>query len=196
MNVGLYMQPGVITLLPDAALSVVRDTMDSHGFGLLLVADAEGALKGFVTRAGLKDVKDWEAAVESVAHPVRFSVTPEDTLEKAALILLSNRLVLLPVVKDGVLVGVLTQAEVLRGFSHALGIGQAAVRFSVPTRNGPLDLYPVMDVLRKHGATLISLVRSPGHEEGSHMILRVQNVEDKETLRAELEMALRGTDVT
>ena len=161
---------------------------------MLLVADTDGALKGFVTRSGLKDVKNWEATVESVAHPVRFAVAPEDTLEKAALILLSNRLVLLPVVKDGILVGVLTQAEILRGFSHALGIGQAAVRFTVPMGDRPLDLYPVMDVLRKHGATLISLVRSPGDEEASHVILRVQDVEDKESLRAELEMTLRGTD--
>ena len=89
--------------------------MEEHGFGLLLVASETGQLEGFVTRGSLKDVPDWEAPVSRASHRARFAVGVADTLEKAALIMLKNRLVILPVTEDGQLLGVITQSEVLRG---------------------------------------------------------------------------------
>jgi acetoin utilization protein AcuB len=191
MNVDQYMQPGVTTVSPDSPLSAVRDTMDAHGFGLLLIATPEGTLTGFITRAGLKDVTDWDVAVEKHSHPVKFSVTPGDTLEKAALIMLANRLVVLPVVQEEQLIGVITQAELLKGMTLGLGIGLAATRFTAKVRNDSDDVYRVLDVLKAHGARLISLVQGNGNESHSEIILRVQGVEDKAKLRDDLEVALR-----
>jgi signal-transduction protein with cAMP-binding, CBS, and nucleotidyltransferase domain len=165
--------------------------MDAHGFGLLLIATPEGKLTGFITRAGLKDVKDWDVAVEKHSHPVKFSVAPGDTLEKAALIMLANRLVVLPVVQEEQLIGVITQAELLKGMTLGLGIGLAATRFTAKVRNDSDDVYRVLDVLKAHGARLISLVQGNGNESHSEIILRVQGVEDKAKLRDDLEVALR-----
>ncbi len=194
MNVAQYMQSSVVTLPPEASLAAVRETMDGHGYGLLLIVDADRALRGFVTRASLKEVKDWEAPVETLTHPARFSVAPEDTLEKAALILLSNRLVLLPVVKDDRLEGVITQAELLRGFVHALGVGQQATRFTVTVRRTDPDIYPMIDVLRDHGVSLLSVVLDDGNGAHADIVFRVQGVQDKEQLRADLEAVLRDAD--
>jgi len=193
MNVDQYMQPGVTTLPPDAPLSAVRDTMDEHGFGLLLIATAEGELTGFITRAGLKDVKDWDVAVEKLSHPVKFFVSPADTLEKAALIMLANRLVVLPVVHEERLIGVITQAELLRGLTLSLGIGLEATRFTAKVRNDSTDVYRVLDVLEKHGAKLLSLVQGKVNDTRSEIILRIQDVEDKDKLRSDLETALHDT---
>ena len=195
MNVDQYMQPGVTTLPPDSPLSAVRDTMDAHGFGLLLIATSEGVLSGFITRAGLKDVKDWDVAVEKFSHPVKFSVAPGDTLEKAALIMLANRLVVLPVVQEERLIGVITQAELLKGLTLGLGIGREATRFTAKVRNGSDDVYHVLAVLKTHGAQLISLVQGQASETHSEIILRVQGVEDKAKLCADLEVALRDPHV-
>lgn len=192
MNVDQYIQPGVTTLPPDSPLSAVRDTMDAHGFGLLLIATSEGTLTGFITRAGLKDVKDWDVAVEKHAHPVKFSVSPGDTLEKAALIMLANRLVVLPVVQEERLIGVITQADLLKGLTVGLGIGLAATRFTAKVRNDSVDVYRVLNVLKSHGAKLISLVQGKGNESSSEIILRVQGVEDKAKLCEDLEVALRN----
>ena len=194
MNVGQYMQPGVTTLPPDAPLSAVRDTMDEHGFGLLLLADDAGMLSGFITRAGLKDVKDWDVSVEKLSHPVRFSVVPQDTLEKAALIMLANRLVVLPVVEEGRLLGVLTQSEVLRGLTSGLGVGQEATRFTAKVRTDSVDIYRILDVLEAHGAKLLSLTQGGSDDTYTEIILRVQGVEDKESLRSELESILRASE--
>jgi acetoin utilization protein AcuB len=198
MNVDRYMHQGAITARPTATLSTVRKVMEEHGFGLLLVASEDGILKGFVTRASLKGVTDWEDPVERIAHPAKFAVSPDDTLEKAALILLENRLVLLPVTSDdGRLVGVLTQAEVLRGLAEGLGIGLEGTRLTVKLREDSDDLYRVFEALREQGVHLISLALAGESNNGDRReaILRVQGVNDREKLREELERCLRETDV-
>jgi CBS domain-containing protein len=58
MNVGRHMQAGTVTVAPDAPLCQARDLMEEHGFGLLLVAATSGTLEGFITRAGLREIKD------------------------------------------------------------------------------------------------------------------------------------------
>jgi len=194
MNVDQYMQSGVTTLPPDAPLSVVRDTMDAHGFGLLLIATSEGELTGFITRAGLKDIKDWDVAVEKLSHPVKFSVSPDDTLEKAALIMLSNRLVVLPVVHEERLIGVITQVELLKGLTLGLGIGLEATRFTAQVRNDSDDVYQILDILKSHDAKLVSLVQGTSNDTHSEIILRIQGVEDKDKLLVDLEAALRESE--
>ena len=192
MNVRRHMQPSAVTVAPDDPISRARDLMQEHGFGLLLVVSAEGELAGFVTRAGLKEIADWDAPVERHSHPARFAVTPEDTLEKAALILLSNRLVLLPVVEDGVLVGVITQGELLKGLTRGLGIGLKATRLTVNVRNESEDLYEVLALLRSHGARILSLVQGETRNGTCDIVLRIQGVEQKDKLRDELEAALKS----
>ena len=192
MNVSRYMQRDAVTALPTATVSTVRTVMDEHGFGLLLVAEEGGKLVGFVTRASLKSVSDEETPMSTVAHAAKFAVSPDDTLEKAALILLENRLVLVPVVDgEGVLVGVLTQTEVLRGLTQGLGVGCEATRLRVRALGADDGIYDVLQVLRDHGAKLISLAGSDAAGcDKSETIIRFQGVEDREALRAEIERRL------
>jgi len=192
MNVAQYMQRGAVTVAPDAPISEARDLMEEHGFGLLLVVSQEGGLTGFVTRAGLKGIADWEAPVGRFSHPARFAVSPEDTLEKAALILLANRLVVLPVVEGEKLVGVITQGELLRGLTRGLGIGLEATRLTVKVRNDSDDLYDVFGILREHGAKIVSLARAGTNGETCEIVLRIQGIGEKERLRAELEAKLQN----
>jgi len=190
MNVERYMEQRTVTVLPDAPLSEVKAVMDENRFSIILVVESDGKLIGFVTRASLKGGDD-ELPVERVAHPVRFAVAPSDTLEKAALIMLENRLVVLPVTVDDRLVGVITQGEILRGLASGLGIGLQGTRLTVRTRADSDDLYHVLEVLRKHDVRLVSLAQGGGDGAHRNVILRVQGIEDRERLRADLEACLR-----
>jgi len=186
MNVSRYMQRDAVTALPTAKASSVRECMDAHGFGLLLVAEENGTLVGFVTRASLKSIADDEP-MSRIAHKARFAVGPDDTLEKAALILLENRLVLLPVTEeDGKLIGVLTQTEVLRGLAEGLGVGKEATRLCVKTSGDKEELRAVIGAVWEHDARLVSLTRG----ENGEAILRIQDVQDREALREEIEKRL------
>lgn len=190
MNVGRYMHPDPVTVLADAPLSQAKQVMEENGFGLLLITTAEGALKGFITKGALKEVTDWEVPVEKVCFEARFAVSPNDTLEKAALILLGNQLVLLPVVNDGRLVGVITQSEILRALARALGIGLEGTRLTVKVRHDTDDLYRVFEILQKNNVHIVSMIQGEKDEAYCQIILRTQGIADKEGLRTELEAAL------
>ena len=190
MNVGRHMQRDAVTALPSATVGTVRRVMEEHGFGLLLIASEDGSLRGFVTRASLRGVADGEVAVETVSHPVRFAVQPTDTLEKAALIMLDNRLVLLPVVEADRLVGVITQSEVLRGLADGLGIGLVGTRMEIKLRKDSDDLFRAFDVLREHGVHVVSMASRRENETHRDVILRLQGIADREALRLALEARL------
>ncbi|HCP32020.1 TPA: hypothetical protein DIT45_02050 [Candidatus Acetothermia bacterium] len=194
MNVGRYMHPDPVTVLADAPLSRAKQVMEENGFGLLLITTAEGALKGFITKGALKEVTDWEVPVEKVCFEARFAVSPNDTLEKAALILLGNQLVLLPVVNDGRLVGVITQSEILRALARALGIGLEGTRLTVKVRHDTDDLYKVFEILQKNDVHIVSMIQGERDEAYCQIILRTQGIADKEGLRTELEAALRNEE--
>lgn len=190
MNVERHMQRDAVTALPSTAVGTIRRVMDEHGFGLLLVSGEDGRLRGFVTRASLRGAAD-DAEVGTILHSARFVVSPTDTLEKAALIMLENRLALVPVVDAERLVGVLTQSEVLRGLAEGLGIGQSGTRMEMKLRAGSDDLYRALDVLREHNVHIVSLTTSGQSEEHRDVVLRLQGIADREALRQALETRLR-----
>lgn len=191
MIVGYYMHSDPVTVLADAPLAEAKRVMEENGFGILLIVAADRTLRGFITKGSLKEVSDWDIPAEKACFEARFAVSPTDTVEKAALILLENRLVLLPVVEEGRLVGVITQGEILRALARALGIGLEGTRLTVKVYPNSDDLHRVLEVLHENHVQLISMVQGSGDEAHREVILRVQGVTDKEGLRAELEAALR-----
>jgi len=192
MKVSAYMHRDPVTLVAEAPLSEVKRVMEENGFGLLLIVDGEGGLKGFITKGALKGVTNWEEPAEKLVCEARFAVSPDDTLEKAALILIKNRLALVPVVDGQRLIGVISQGEILAALTRALGIGLEATRLTVRVRKDTDDLYRALAVLREHGAHLLSVAQDGQTETHRNMILRVQGVADREKLRQDLEAALTG----
>ncbi|MEA3238623.1 MAG: CBS domain-containing protein [Candidatus Bipolaricaulota bacterium] len=193
MKVGFYMRSDPVTVLVSAPISEAKRVMDEKGFSLLLVVDDEGALKGFITKGALKGVTDWETPLEKACFEARFAVSPEDTLEKAALILIDNQLVLLPVVSDGKLLGVISQSEVLRALTSALGIGLEGTRISLklpPDSEGKI-VYRILETLDEQDVELVSLARGGKTDRYQELIVRAQGISDKAVLSEKLEAILR-----
>ena len=181
-----------VTVKTDASLAETKRVMEENGFGLLLVVSDDEKLRGFITRGSLNGVTDWEIPVEKVCFEARFAVSPADTVEKAALILLENRLVLLPVVEEERLVGVITQSEILRALADGLGIGLEGTRLTVRVGSDDGDLHRILAVLKENNVHLVSMAQRPRDQAQRDVILRVQGIADKEALRSELEEALTG----
>jgi len=193
MKVSRYMRSDQVTVPASAPISEAKRVMDEKGFSLLLVVDEEGALKGFITKGALKGVTDWETPLEKACFEARFAVSPEDTLEKAALILIDNQLVLLPVVDSGKLVGVISQSEVLHALASALGIGLEGTRITVklPNASDGKTIYKILDTLDEEGVELVSLARGGKTDQYQELIVRAQGIGDKEVLTKKLEEVLR-----
>jgi len=181
-----------VTVKVDAPLAEAKRVIEENAFGLLLVVSDDGKLRGFITRSSLKEVTGWEVPVGKVCFEARFGVSPTDTVEKAALILLENRLVLLPVVEEERLIGVITQSEILRALADGLGIGLEGTRLTVSVGSDDGGLHRILAVLHKNGVHLVSMAQCPKDRAQREVILRVQGIADKEALRSELEEALRS----
>jgi CBS domain-containing protein len=118
------MTPRPVSVLPDTALSNVWQTMNERRFRHMPVADAAGRLLGLVTQRDLLttaqlseqpvDFSD-QRPVSELMHRKLDTVRPECCAAEAARHMLRSKRSCLPVVDaDGVLVGILTEADYLR----------------------------------------------------------------------------------
>ncbi len=193
MIVGHHMHSDPVTVPVTAPISEAKRIMDEKGFSLLLVVDEGQTLKGFITKGALKSITDWDAPLEKACFDARFAVAPQDTVEKAALILIDNQLVLLPVVADGKLVGVISQSEILRALALALGIGLEGTRVTlkIPQDLDDKAVYKILSTLDEQDVRLVSLARGEKTERYEEIIVRTQGIKDKEALSSKLEAILR-----
>jgi acetoin utilization protein AcuB len=69
-----------------------------------------------------------------------FTVTEDVTVEEAARIMIDNKIGCLPVMRDGALVGIITDIDLLGALSNLMGWRQAGVRITVqvPDEKGQL----------------------------------------------------------
>lgn len=156
------------------------------GVAVLFVIDGEGRLVGFLTRKALAAAQDGSLPAGKLASPPTVTMRPDDPLERAV-VLLSERYLLLPVVDEGGrLVGVLTGVGLLRGIAHMAGLGEEGIRIRI-LPSSPEEAYRALAVLGARGLPLVAVLRG---KEGE-LIIHVQGVTDPQGLLADLQGTLR-----
>lgn len=156
------------------------------GVAVLFVVDGDGRLTGFLTRKALASAPDATLPAGKLASPPTVTMSPDDPLERAV-VLLSERYLLLPVV-DGEkrLVGVLTTVGLLRGVAHMAGLGEEGMRIRIQP-SSPTDAYRALAVLGEKGFPLVAVLRGNKGE----LIIHVQGIENPQALLDELKGTLR-----
>lgn len=103
----------------------VAELMEHEGIRHLLVCDGNGRLQGIISD---RDVKSKRAknATGLMSHPP-IAVTLDTPIGQAITSMLSNRISALPVVNDGIPVGILTATDIMMSFQCVL---QLLVRVS------------------------------------------------------------------
>lgn len=122
MLVGNRMTSEPITVEPEDLLSRATHKMQAGGFRRLPVVSG-GKLVGVVTD---RDVRGYRGHLEQTTVNAAMSegplvVAPQTTLEEAAAIMLEQRIGGLPVVQDGLLVGVISISDIVRAFLDVMG---------------------------------------------------------------------------
>lgn len=110
-----------ITIEQHDRLSTAKAIMTAGNFRRLPVVD-EGRLVGIVTE---RDLHKYSGFLEStkVTAAMRTSlvtVTPYDSVEEAALLMLKHKIGGLPVVDEGQLVGIVTTTDLLKTFLNVV----------------------------------------------------------------------------
>jgi acetoin utilization protein AcuB len=201
-----WMTTDPITVGPDTSVMKASQIMKENNVRRLPVVDEAGKLAGIVSDRDLKEASPSKATtldvhelyyllselkVKDIMSKRVVTIGPEDTVEKAAVIMLEHKITGLPVMKDSQVVGMLSQGDVFRVLTSITGIYRGGTLFSFLLDDRPGSIKEVADVVRKHGGRMVSILTSYDMvEEGKRRVaIRIADMpQDKvEDLRQELE---------
>ncbi len=144
MLVGRRMTKDPKTVGPDEPLTKAAEIMQASRINHLPVVDGEGKLVGILSDTDLRNASlaGWglsgEGAkagriplVREVMKTEVWSITPEDFVEDALLIIKTKRFGALPVLSGDRLVGIITKIDLINAFIDVLDIDGVGVRVEV-----------------------------------------------------------------
>lgn len=206
MLVKAWMSVDVITVTEDTSVMKASQVLKENDVRHLPVM-SEDKLVGVVSDRDLKEASPSKATtldvhelyyllselkVKDIMSKRLVTIRDNDTIEKAAVLMLENRIAALPVLDDeDALVGMLSEGDVFRVLTAITGVYRAKALFAFNLEDRPGSIKEVADVIRKHGGRMLSILTSYDNaEEGSrHLFLRIADmVESKlDALTEELE---------
>ena len=200
-----WMTREMITIQDDTSMMKALYIMNQNRFRRLPIMHGD-KLVGIVTDRDLKEASPSKATTLDVhelyyllaelevkeimtRNPV--SVLENDTVERAAQMMLEHTISGLPVVDaSDKLVGIITQSDVFRAFMHITGVLQGGVQFALRLEDRPGILKEVADTLRARGGRMVSLLTTyPSPDQNLRDVyIRVKDLspEAVEAARAEL----------
>lgn len=123
-----HMSTDLVVLTPDDTLRRAKEMVREHGLRRFPVVEGE-KLVGIVTDRDIRQADISSAVVQErryveyildriqvrgIMTPNPVTVTPDTPLEKAARLILQHKIGGLPVVKEGKLVGIITETDLIR----------------------------------------------------------------------------------
>jgi acetoin utilization protein AcuB len=199
-----WMSSKVITVDHDASLMKASKLMKQNGIQHLPVLKKE-RLIGIISDRDLKEAQPSKATaldiyelyylldelkVSSVMSPNLFTITSEESVEKAAATMLKHTISALPVVNpQGDLEGIIAKGDVFRAFVSISGIHQAELQIGFQLKDEPGSIGEVTSVIRAHGGRIVSILteydRAP---EGFRFVyIRARELGNEQALFEELE---------
>ncbi len=202
MNVKNRMSPNPITATPQTNYNQALRIMQQNDIKHLPIVDQHNKLTGIVTYNDMLraepspvttlSVFEIASLLEKVTmkqimiHPV-MAVEETCSISNAAKFMLDNDIGCLPVVKDGELVGIITDTDIFKTFVEITGGGQAGTRLEakVPDQKG--QLAALTQALANAGAYIVSVAISYD-DSGSYSYVDLkERGGDEEKIRQELD---------
>jgi acetoin utilization protein AcuB len=115
------------------------------------------------------------------------TIEPEKTIERAAKMMSEDKIGCLPVVEEGVVVGIITEIDLLHAFQSMLGLPAEGIRVTVRMPNRVGEFAKLTAVLSENqlGVMGIGSFPSPRREGFYDVVLKIPEV-DAETVRVAL----------
>lgn len=196
MFVGKRMTPNPKTVSPDAPLSAAARILREHRFHHLPVVEGE-TLVGILSDTDLRNASLAASPVEGEGgppgdRPVReamrtevWSVTPEDSVEDALLILTREKFGALPVLSGDRLVGIITRADLLNAFVDLLDVNEVCFCVDVTFPRNMARFEELIDTFAQIGVEVRSVLIAPQGEIGAlNAHLRVATIDGPAVRRA------------
>ena len=172
MLVGERMSTPVLTITPDVPVQDALARMRKDKVRRYPVVDKHGKLIGIVTNTDLMNASPSEATtlsvwevnyllskitVERVMTKDVITTCDDCPIEEAARIMADHKIGGMPVMRDGSLVGVITETDVFNIFLEMLGARIAGVRLTVEVLESPGKLHELAGAICTNGGNIIGL---------------------------------------
>lgn len=155
------MIPDPITITENATIEEAIEVMKVNSIRHLPVVTETNVLHGFVTLADLKlgliPSMLGSVALSDLMIKNPITVQPDDDIEIAAQLIYKHKIGGMPVVKDGILVGIITETDILRAFIDMMGILTASSRIDVVIDDEPGLFRKALQIIQDNGRDIISV---------------------------------------
>lgn len=192
MLVKEIMTPHPVTVEPRMPVTQAQRLMEEDRIRHLPVIKEGKGLVGLVTRdalnralpSELSSLSIWEINYQLAHIKVRdvmvkkvITVTEEVTVEEAARIMIDRKIGSLPVMRDGQLVGIATDIDLLEALSNLMGWRQPGVRVTVQVPDEKGRLASLATAIADAGGLLVGGGPYPAEEPlRANIVFRVRNV--------------------
>ena len=188
-----WMTPEVLTVTPDTSLLKLGKLMRDNGVRRLPVLD-NGRVVGIISDRDVRDASPSKATTldmyemhyllaeikaKDIMTPRPVTIKPTDTVEKAAMIMLDKKIGGLPVVDEkGALVGIISDQDVFKALVNITGVRDGGIQLGMEIANEAGAMRPIFDLLRKHGARILSVLSTNNQEGQRNIFLRIRDLSD------------------
>jgi acetoin utilization protein AcuB len=211
MLIGERMTKDTIVVRGDTPMNEAMKIMRDNKVRRLPVLNDKGALIGIVSERDLLYASPSPATslsiyelhyllsrikVADVMTTEVITVTEDTPLEEAARIMADNKIGGLPVMKNGELVGIITETDLFKIFLELLAAREMGVRLTmlVPDEKGVLA--KVTGDIAELGGNIVSLGTFLGEDPTNALLtIKVQDVEEEELVKAMEPLAMEMVDV-
>lgn len=194
MLVGKRMTRNPKTVSPDDPLSLAAGILREYRFHHLPVVEG-GKLVGILSDADLRNASfaaipaeggaAGDRLVREVMRTEVWSVTPDDSVEDALLILTREKFGALPVLSGDRLVGIITRADLLNAFVDLLDVNEVCFCVDVTFPRNMARFEELIDVFAGMGVEVRSVLIAPQGEIGAlNAHLRVATIDGPAVRRA------------
>jgi acetoin utilization protein AcuB len=194
MLVQQKMTKNPVTCRTDISVSDALDLMHEKKVHRLPVLDSNGKLVGIVSEGDLlyaspspaTSLNVWEIhsllaklKVDKVMTRKVITVTEDTPIEEAARIMVEKSIGGMPVLRDKVMVGIITQSDIFKVFVALLGGLRSGVRVSASISGAKGTFSKITDAIFKAGGNIVGLgfdEMSGTPEEDWEMAMKVQDI--------------------
>lgn len=197
MLVRNWMTNEIITASPETSLLKLGKMMKDHDIRRIPIVDKNNILIGIVSDRDIRDASPSKATTldmyeihyllaEIKAKDIMTArpktIKPTDTVEKAAMIMLDNKIGGLPVVgEDNKIVGIISEQDVFKVLVMTTGVREGGFQLALDIPNKAGAMRPIFDLLRQRGARIISVL-SINNDTGERTIfIRLREMDSRES---------------
>ena len=203
MIISRVMTKNPIFINPEMSINDVGSLMNKEKIGHLPVLDKNKILVGLVTREDLHKASP-SAATSLDMYEISYllskmtakdvmvknviTVGENEVVEEAARIMSDKKIGCLPVLRDKLLVGLITDTDLFRVFVNAFGARHPGVRITCSIHEKPGQIARLTQAISEKGGNLASLVAL----EGDDLSMRRVTFKISGISRADAEGLIRG----